>query len=643
MPLSRPTTALKALFQLGPTQVALNALYRLGLASGHYRRSILPPVPIPGLRLRPLFSLPTRETLREVLDPVSLAGLRAAADEILAGRCRLFGAENHPLQFTPHSPLAHWTAYETGRVDPQPPAGDIKFIWEPARFGWAFTLGRAYILEADERCSAAFWHLFESFQEANPPYLGPNWMSAQEVGLRLLAFIWASQVFAPSAHSSPARLEALAAAVAAHAARIPATLPYARSQNNNHLLTEAAALYSAAQALPDHPQAAGWQAAGRRWLDWCLTHQIDARGEYVQHSANYQRLMLHTALWLRAIDNGIFSPAAREKLNLASHWLLGLLDPTSGGLPNLGANDGALILPLSSCAFDDYRPLAQAAARAFLGSRLPSGPWDELALWLGLPRLAQQPLIPRQPGNRLQTENSWGCLRALNYTSRPSHADQLHVEIWWRGLNLACDAGTYLYNAAPPWDNRLTSTLVHNTVSVDGLEQMTRAGRFLYLDWAPADLQPIENGSDFLLRQSAQTSAYAHLGVNHTRSLTVFKDERWLVQDDLLHTDSQSRLYRLHWLLPDWEWKLEQTSQGARLELNSPHGPLSLRIGSSQPLKRIVLLRAGQLLQGNGLLSPVFGWVSPTYGVKLPALSLALEVETATDLRFTSEFILPEN
>jgi len=56
------------------------------------------------------------------------------------------------------------------------------------------------------------------------------------------------------------------------------------------------------------------------------------------------------------------------------------------------------------------------------------------------------------------------------------------------GLNVAHDPGTYLYNAAPPWDNALAGSDVHNTVTVDGGDQMLRAGRFLYLDWAQAQV-----------------------------------------------------------------------------------------------------------------------------------------------------------
>jgi len=650
MSTSRLTTAIKALRQLGLTQVALNALYKLGLASGHYQRTILPPAPVSSLHLIPFLPVPASEQIRLTLGQAGLNALLAEADEIVAGKFRQFGADPIPLVLAPQGPLAHWTAYETGKVDLHPITNDIKLIWEPARFGWAFVLGRAYYVSQDERYAAAFWDLFETFNTANPAYLGPNWTSGQEVGLRLMAWVWAGQILSGSEHSSPKRLSALAAAVAAHAARIPATLLYARSQNNNHFLTEAAALYTAGLALPGHPDSQHWQKTGWDWLSWCFTHQIDASGEYVQHSTNYHRLMLQVALWVHAIANREpLSNVEREKLALATRWLLSRLDPQTGHAPNLGANDGALIFPLSTGDFSDYRPVAQAAAQAFLSSRLlSSGTWDEMSLWFGLQGTGGNDPDRREASGLLYAKNSWGTLRAVQYTSRPSHADQLHCDLWWRGLNVAQDAGTYRYNADPPWDNQLSSTLVHNTLTVNAEEQMTRAGRFLYLDWARAAFnQPSKTvGPAAAQRVSAWTSAYARLRVRHERAITVFDDERWLVEDDLTHTPfpdlgKTAHLYRLHWLLPDWEWELENPDTHPALWLKSPHGWVSLTISANQTLKRVGLLRAGELVYGQGLESPVFGWVSPTYNVKKPALSLAVEVQSAQNVSFKSEFIFP--
>jgi hypothetical protein len=377
--------------------------------------------------------------------------------------------------------------------------------------------------------------------------------------------------------------------------------------------------------------------------------------------------MLQTALWVRMVSGtrvqapghvnltpdtpepatAPLTSTARQNLGLAAHWLLSLLDAESGCVPNLGANDGALILPFSTCGFADYRPVAQSAGQAFLGHSLPAGHWDEMALWFGLPR-PERPAEPLPyPGDHIYAPRSWGYLRAVNYKSRPSHADQLHFDLWWRGLNVARDAGTYLYNAAAPWDNRLAGTLVHNTVSVDGLEQMTRAGRFLYLDWpAAGSKRHFETDADHLQRISAWTDAYALLGVRHERTVTAYSDERWLVQDALRREplpgkQPRPHLYRLHWLLPDWEWKIAEEEQLVELSLKSPEGWIRLSVSTDGQHNEISLVRAAEYLHGSGAPDPIRGWVSPTYAHKTPALSLAIETHSAEDVTFTSAFVFP--
>lgn len=655
---ARAILVLKALRQLGASSLGQYALYRLGLWSGHYRRVTSRPLLAGEWTLQPVFDLPNTEAVRRCLDEDGLAGLLAEADEIAAGRARLFGADPVALRLTFERRLQHWTAYERQPVllaDFYAGIPDIKFLWEPARFGWAFPLGRAYLLSRREAYAEAFWRLTEQFLDGNPPCLGPHWMSAQEVALRLMAFVWAGQVFAASPASTPARQMRLARAVAAHAARIPPTLVYARAQNNNHLLSEAAGLFTASLALPDHPHAARWRALGWKWLNLGLQRQIDGYGEYSQHSTNYHRMMLQLALWTDALlrrQGQAWPRPTFEALGRATHWLLGLLDPVSGRAPNLGANDGADPFPLSTCPFEDFRPVAHAAARAFLQYRLPSGPWDEMSLWLGIPAETPRSLdLPRYPGDNLSGRASWACLRAVRLTTRPSHADQLHLDLWWRGLNVACDAGTYLYNAPPPWDNPLTSTFVHNTVSVDGREQMTRAGRFLYLDWADAyykTLLPVEAG----VLQSAQARHYGYrrLGIRHTRTVTVHADEGWRVEDELLFLPGlegkrRPRSFRLHWLLPDWPWEIETGGEEILLRLESPHGTVVLCV-TTEPLSLLAqaeasLVRGGEIVHGTGEVEAVRGWRSPTYGIKRPALSLAVTVRTAETFQFITQFRFP--
>jgi hypothetical protein len=223
--------------------------------------------------------------------------------------------------------------------------------------------------------------------------------------------------------------------------------------------------------------------------------------------------------------------------------------------------------------------------------------------------------------------------------------DQLHVDLWWRGRNVAADAGTYLYNAAPPWDNPLVTSRVHNCVTIDGRESMTRGGRFLVLDWFPADVaRSLAADPSVLGRITASHNGFNHVGIHCRRSVTLLERGRWLVQDDVRFMRPKPHSLRLHWLLLDGEWRLRQRGTETHLRIKVPGGSIGILITVSGPAAsapRLTLIRAGKLLRGEGHALPYEGWFSPTYGRLVPALSLALEVQASHSLSFTTEFTLP--
>ncbi len=156
-----------------------------------------------------------------------------------------------------------------------------------------------------------------------------------------------------------------------------------------------------------------------------------------------------------------------------------------------------------------------------------------------------------------------GLLRAAHLRHRPGQADQLHLDLWHQGLNIALDAGTYRYSAAEPWNNALATASVHNSVTVDDQEPMTRAGRFLWLDWDQARVVRTEPG-----KVSVERDGYRKLGIRHRRSVEWLGSGSWRITDELLPTGKtlNSHTYILNWLLPDWAWELS----GNQLRLRGP-------------------------------------------------------------------------
>lgn len=568
------------------------------------------------------------------------AGEPPAAEvaELGRGELRFFGGAAVPVGMPPawaHNALSgdeapattHWSRIGDFGY------GDIKAIWEPSRFAWAFALARAYARDGDEAHAELFWRLFEDWRAHNPPHTGPNWKCGQETSLRLMACAFAGYSFMHSPATTPARAATLAELAAVSAERVSANLGYALSQRNNHGVSEATGLFTAGALFPELRGAARWESTGRALLERLAGDMIAADGTFSQHSANYQRLMLHDLLWASAIarrQGRPLSDGLHERLGRAAELLYQIQDATTGQLPRYGNDDGALVLPLSGCPARDYRPALQAAAYLTRGVRwYEPGPWDEELLWLGGPAAQAAPLDPPARADLRAEQGGLYTLRGADgfifthcgpFRDRPGHADLLHVDLWWRGQNIACDAGTYSYNAPEPWDTSFGETARHNTVTVDGLSQMERAGRFLWLPWARGEAQkPRSSPRGRLALWEGWHDGYERLDrpVAHRRAVLRIAECGWLVLDRLASAGEHA--YTLHWQLPDWPYRWD--GAGA-LALTTPAGPYTLRCGVAGAAGAASLVRAAA--------DGPRGWRAERYGARVPALALELSAQAET-------------
>jgi hypothetical protein len=82
--------------------------------------------------------------------------------------------------------LDHWTEIP----DLSAKAGDIKYVWEKSRFSYLLTLIR-YDHHYGEALGEVVFSEIESWLEANPLNLGPNYICSQETSLRLLNWTFA--------------------------------------------------------------------------------------------------------------------------------------------------------------------------------------------------------------------------------------------------------------------------------------------------------------------------------------------------------------------------------------------------------------------------------------------------------------------
>jgi hypothetical protein len=576
------------------------------------------------------------------------------ADGILTGVFPFFNYAQQ-LGFPPEwqcNPMSHATASggHWSKID-EFQSEDIKLTWEASRFTWVFALGRAYILTRDERYADAFWQLFESWLDKNPPQWGINWKCGQETSFRVMALCFASYAFARSVSSTAARISRFVIAIAIHAKRIDAYLEYAQSQKNNHGISEGVGLWTIGLLFPELQGAENWRRRGSQTIERETRRQVYADGSYVQHSTNYHRVMLDDLAWAIRSGESVGAPLAPtvyEEFRKGICFLRALIDPHTGWAPNYGANDGALVLPLSDCVYPDMRPTLQCCYYIAEKEVLyPAGPWNEEMVWLnGLSSLNAK----RASQNRkaidldaraggyytIRSGESWLMLRGTKYKDRPSHADQLHVDLWWHGENVLCDAGTYSYNSQPPFDDGFASTRYHNTVTVDGRNQMTRLGRFLWADWANANVRRYRGSSAEQQILEGEHDGYARFGVTHRRAVTHANAETWIVVDDLIGSGKHTA--RLQWLMPDVP--VDVSADGI-FNLKFSPGIVYIHLASNSESK-FDLLRAGKRIAGQSHQVPdeAQGWISRYYARKEPGLSLVIENCSPLPIRFVTVIML---
>jgi hypothetical protein len=125
-------------------------------------------------------------------------------------------------------------------------------------------------------------------------------------------------------------------------------------------------------------------------------------------------------------------------------------------------------------------------------------------------------------------------LRCGPYKDRPSQADNLHLDIWANGINYFWDPGSFLYNTDSETLNSFIGTAGHNTVSINGENQMLKGDRFIWYNWiTETQSSVIEKGDRFIFKGSIK--AFKHIGERtHIRTVTKFKDKlEWIVEDEI--------------------------------------------------------------------------------------------------------------
>ncbi len=536
---------------------------------------------------------------------------------------------------------------EPGRVwsdipDFLPAQGDPRTLWEPARAAWAIDLARAHSHGLAADAGPLYWRWLDSWMHACPPWRGFHWKCGQESAVRFIALALGFWSLADDPATTPARWQQFARLAWATGYRIAHHINYAISQKNNHAISEACGLLLVSRLFPELRDAQRWWHLGRRVLAQEIRRQTYADGSYVQHSMNYQRVMLAGAvlgLRLAELAGEPFEHDVYDRLGRCGEFLFQMMEPETGRLPQYGANDGANVLPLSECDFTDFRPIIQAThCLAHRERRLPLGIWDEDLLWLFGPEALDSSVSTAGSATScaftdggyytLRRPESWAMLRCHTYRDRPGQYDQLHLDLWYRGQNVVQDCGTYKYYVPgrPDLEQYFRSIAAHNTVEIDDASPVELVSRFLYFPWPRGRVRRFDAPDAAQQYCEAENYDYdrAPWHVLLRRTVVSLAGNVWVVVDDVLGTGQHRALLR--WHLADFPFEFD--ANGPALTLHTARGAFSVALSACDRRPEHV-----EVVRGRDEPGRVQGFASPYYGERQPIPTLEVSFGTELPLR----------
>jgi Heparinase II/III-like protein/Heparinase II/III N-terminus len=465
---------------------------------------------------------------------------------------------------------------------------DDEWRIECVKFGWGLDLAHAFTETRRPRYRRTWEALVGRWIDQVPP----DHDSTEVAARRVLHWLYAWQELGAL---DPALAARLRDSIRAQAAYVRADL----TPERNHRTLELYALFAVALAFADEELLRFAVAE----LEENLRTDFRADGVHREGSTHYHLVALRSFLAFRenADRYGIEVAAdVDERLARACDFALHCHRP-DGGVPALSDADG-----------HGYPELLDLAARLLDRSDLR---WAATAGRRGTPPAERAASFP--DGGYFVQRSGWGEEerpyreeRFLVFDCGPlgdgghGHYDLLSVEVAARGQPLLVDPGRFTYAEEEPNLRRwFKGTAAHNTVCVDGLDQTpyrrgkprgpVAEGRFLGRVRAP--------GID-VLHGEARSPAYDAV---HRRRILFVADEYWLIEDRLEAPTAHRYDLRFHL---------------------APYSDLAFVSRDEQG----VVVRAGGLLLAvlpGGAAHVEDGWVSPEYGLRLPAPVLSVAQE----------------
>jgi hypothetical protein len=565
------------------------------------------------------FFVPARENINSRTNLKPSLKLKEETAKILSGQILFFSNEWREIGFNNESfvhpiskykyPQLHWTKLPIYSSE----IGDIKYIWEKSKFSFLLTLIRNDVRDDTDNSEFIFNEINRWINE-NPPNTGPHYICSQEISVRLINWSFALFFYQNSKYLDDIKLNAIFRSIEVQLDHIYQNINFSKiAVRNNHAVTETLALYLISLYFPFLTNAKKYKFHGKKWFENEIEFQIFDDGSDSQYSFNYHRVkiqLLSIAISSARVNNESFRDCVYSKSRKSLEFLLQVMgNKEKGLLPNFGPNDGSIYFKLNDADYRNYIPQLNALA-SLLQINMPFSiderdMEDEFWFTLKLNKLPKSTLEIHQ--GRFKYENG-GYLQISDLESislmktpllefRAAQNDLLHLDIWYKGVNILRDAGSFSYNTDEATSMIFNGISGHNTVSLNGQQHMLKGPRFIWL-FKPKILEAEVSEDEFEYKM--QASMYIYYPKPYILSRTVHKVKGspiWEIEDSVLkgmtHDDRLFQFWNLGSQLP---FKVDLLTIG-NVERKEEQGYESIYYGKKSPLNKIILSTKNKYLK----------------------------------------------
>jgi len=505
---------------------------------------------------------------------------------------------------------------------------DVKIPWELSRCNHLLPMALSYFKNGDDSYPNEFANQVVSWAEGNEYLQTVNWSCPMDTAIRCINWLVAYQTFAQQHRFSEEFSKFLTVELYKGAKSIYENLEVTGDgHNTNHYLTNLLGLLYLGEVFGKTIRANSWRQFAIDGFEKEMLAQINSDGLDYESSLPYHGLVTEIFLMAYLLSTKCdfqFSEQFRNRLSL----MVMNLDRFSGAdglVDNFGDNDDGRILKLFWRKGRDYRDIVDLGMSLLPGTRTnPTMTTPEYACF-GL----STPKVSEAAGTHLDSvhlaESGICQMRSrdftLNFYANPvgtaglgnhKHNDLLSFTLAHRGTPVFVDPGSFEYTVDEDVRNQYRSTSSHNTVAVDGCEQnrMVRGLLFLLRSDGTPKIIDWQSNDDFDL-VVAEHDCYNRLddAVTHRRSIYQCKSSQAILIHDHVHGRSSHRL-QFNFHVDNMRIEALENYLIHFKPASSESGLLFANCDETKPFQ----------IGTN--------WISPSYGVKYPAISLSTEFES---------------